>query len=140
MPQPAFSPGFRFSAFDALVLAVGGCGSLLVWPRIWWLGFVTAFAVGHFFLFCNVFRISRRLELIWAATFITLSLLTVFSGHLTWTAASLLSLAATTFVVGVELRKPSYHGVGWNHFNPNLRLWWETTIAQKGQQIGTFRQ
>jgi len=131
MPHPAFSPGFRFSAFDGLILLSGTIGSWLVWPQTWWLGFVIAFAVGHFFLFCNVFRISRRLELIWAAVFLILTRFTVVSGYPTWTATALLSLAVTALVVCIELRKPSYHGVGWSRFNPNLRQWWDATVAQQ---------
>jgi hypothetical protein len=127
MPTRGFQPGFRISVFDGLVLALGVLGSVLTWPRAWWLGFVIAFVLGHFFLFCNVFRISRALELIWAVVFILLTRLTVTSGWLSWTATILLSLATTLVVVGLELRKPSYHGIGWSRVNPGLRQWWESS-------------
>jgi hypothetical protein len=134
MPIPEFKPGFRFSAFDALLLVSGALGSLLFWSRTWWLGLVIAFVVGHFFLFCNVFRISRRLELVWAVVFLLLALFTVVSDRPTWTTTVLLSLAITIVVVGIELRKPSYHGVGWSRINPNLRQRWDASVTCQSDQ------
>ena len=37
---------------------------MIAWQTVWWLGFAIAYVVAHFFLFCNVFRIARRPELI----------------------------------------------------------------------------
>ena len=130
MPSPEFRPGFRFSGFDALLLAAGAGGVWFFWSRVGWLAFVIGFVVGHFFLFCNVFRISRGLELIWAAAFLILTRFTVTSGQPTWTVTALLSLAATAVVIGVELRKPSYHGVGWSRLNPGLRAWWNANVVR----------
>jgi len=130
MPNPEFRPGFRFSLLDALILAAGAFGSWFLWPRSWWLGFVIAFVVGHFFLFCNVFRLSRSLEFIWAGVFLALMRFTVVSGHPTWPTTAVLSLVMTTVVVGIELRRPSYHGVGWSRINPNLPQWWDASAAR----------
>jgi hypothetical protein len=131
--NPEFKPGFRFSGFDALILAVGGFGAWQAGARHGSAGFVIAFAVGHFFLFCNVFRISRRLELLWAGFFLILARSTIVSGHPTWTTTALVLLAATGVVITIELRKPSYHGIAWNRFNPNLRQWWEANVASKNE-------
>ena len=133
MPHPEFSPGFRLSAFDVFLLAAGGFGAWFVWSRTWWLGFVIAFVFGHFFLFCNVFRMSRGLELIWAAVFVVLTRFTVTSGRPSWTTTVLVSLAATTVLVCIELQKDSYHGFGWSRINPNLRRWWDARLAQRTQ-------
>jgi hypothetical protein len=133
MSHPEFSPGFRFSAFDAILLVAGALGAWLAWSRISWLGFIVAFVVGHFFLFCNVFRISRSLELIWAAVFLVLTRFTITTGQPTWTTTATLSLALTAVLICIELRKPSYHGVGWDRFNPNLRRWWDTQRTQRDE-------
>ena len=126
MPSPSdFRPGFRLSLFDALFLLGGAVASALLWPQTWWIGFVIAFVVGHFFLFCNVFRIARNLEFIWAAVFVSCTLPTVHTGRPSWTATIATSLCTTAVVIGLELRKPSYHGVGWSIVNPRLREWWE---------------
>jgi len=129
MNHPEFKPGFRFSVFDALLLVAGAWGARFFWSQTWWLGFVIAFVVGHFFLFCNVFRISRGLELIWAFVFIVLTRLTLANGLLTWPVTVALSLSVTLIVVGIELRKPSYHGIAWHRVNPTLPQWWAAFIA-----------
>jgi len=33
---------------------------------------------------------------------------------------------STIICVAVEMRKPSYHGVGWKWINPKLPEWWKT--------------
>src|SRR5947207_1687337 len=74
-----FSPGFRISAFDVVVLALGAAGAIFVGMKIWWAGMIIGFVIGHFFLFCNVFRISRRPGLIWAAVFTVLATSTILT-------------------------------------------------------------
>jgi len=125
MPDREFKPGFRLSIVDVGVLLIGI-------PTIVWLSrdvpvvaFVVAFALGHFFLFCNVFRISRPPELIWAGVFTGLASATISSGTPGWAITIALSLAVTVAVVLVEMRKPSYHGVGWKKINPGLIDWWK---------------
>jgi hypothetical protein len=124
--QPSqFRPGFRLSFFDVLVLVLGVFGSAWLWPRNWLLGFIVAFVVGHFFLFCNVFRIAQELEFLWAGVFLVATLLTLKSKHPSWVTIAVPSLVTTAIVIGIELRKPSYHGIGWSRINPGLRKWWE---------------
>src|SRR5262245_56032743 len=67
MPAPQFNPGFRLSKLDIGVLVVGTILAVVLWQETWWMGFIVAFVVCHFFLFCNIFRIARPLELIWSA-------------------------------------------------------------------------
>ncbi|WP_156346572.1 hypothetical protein [Verrucomicrobium spinosum] len=69
MPSPddtRFAPGFRFSWTDALVLILGA--GLTGWLASFAgeLALLAAWVIGHFFLFCNVFRIGRKPELVWA--------------------------------------------------------------------------
>ena len=62
--------GFRFSATDAIALLILGAailGLYRVGSNLWWL---VAIVAGHFFLFCNIFRVVRRRELIWSALFV----------------------------------------------------------------------
>lgn len=81
--------------------------------------------VVHFFLFCNVFRISRRPELIWAAAFTLLAASTFFTGIPGWNLTVACSLLFTVVLITRETRKPYYHGIAWSKLNPNLRTWWE---------------
>ncbi|MFL6657686.1 MAG: hypothetical protein ACJ8GW_06430, partial [Massilia sp.] len=89
------------------------------------LGWVILFVAFHFFLFCNVFRIARHLELMWAVMFVLLAVCGITTGE-----PGLLALycASSMFAVGLitwHMRQPSYHGIGWQRINPALPQWWQ---------------
>jgi hypothetical protein len=132
MQQPAFAPGFRLSVVDGFVLAGGVAGTIVLSMIVWWWGFVLAFVLGHFFLFCNVVRMARPLELLWGGVFVTLAGATIVLETPGWPVTALLSLVVTVLVVVVEMRKRSYHGVGWQWVNPGLPAWWESRSAKEG--------
>lgn len=125
MPSREFSPGFRLSLTDALVLVAGAAGSIAAARAEWWMGLIVGFAVGHFFLFCNVFRVARHLELLWSALFVALSACTIITGQPGWDVTIAATLVATLLVIVTQVRQPSYHGVAWQRFNPGLLQWWE---------------
>lgn len=99
---------------------------------VWWWGFLPAFVLAHFFLFCNVVRMARPLELVWAGVFVVLAGATIAFEIPSWLVTAMVSLLVTVVVVVVEIRKPSYHGVGWKFVNPGLPAWWEARVAEKG--------
>jgi len=127
MRETKFQPGFRLSIVDAAVLLLGIFGSLWFWPRTPWLGFAIAFVVGHFFFFCNVFRVSRGLELLWTAGYLLITFFTLRFHPTEWRSMALLPLVMTALVIRSEIRKPSYHGIGWRRLNPRLTEWWKET-------------
>jgi hypothetical protein len=92
--------------------------------EFWW-GFLVAFVVAHFFLFCNVVRMARPYELAWAAVFLPLASSTMLAGAPGWPVTTAASLAVTVAVVVLQMRRPSYHGVAWQRVNPGLPTWWE---------------
>lgn len=120
-----FAPGFRISLLDTVVLITGMIGAFIASSYAWWAAMVIGFVVGHFFLFCNVFRIARKPELIWAAVFIILTGSTVLTGMPGWTVTFTGSLIVAVVLIYLETRKPSYHGIFWLKFNPGLPEWWE---------------
>jgi hypothetical protein len=126
MASPQFQPGFRLSALDIVVLIGGTILSFVLWQQTWWMGFVVAFVVGHFFLFCNVVRMARPLELAWSAVFVLLAGATVLTDTPGWSITTAVSAITTVIVVAIEMRKPSYHGIGWKRINAGLPEWWET--------------
>lgn len=134
MQQPSFAPGFRLSVSDIVVLIVGASGALALGVMVWWWGFVIGFAVGHFFLFCNIVRMARPLELLWAGVFVALAVATITWGVPGWPLTAVLSLVVTAVVVWLQMRSPSYHGLGWQRINPGLPAWWEAQAGQLAQR------
>lgn len=123
MVQSEFRPGFRFSPRDAVILLVGSAATGLASSAVWWLGLIIALVTANFFLFCNVFRIARWLELLWSANFILLIGSTVLLDLPSWPITIGVSVAATAMVILMDMRQPSYHGVGWQRINPQLPQW-----------------
>lgn len=111
-----------------------GIGSSTAFAKIFWpASLIIVVAVGHFLLVGSVFRISRRLELIWAGIFAVLSGATILANFPDWAATIAISLCVTVAVVVCEMKKPSYHGVGWHRINPHLRSWWDSNPARQDQ-------
>ncbi|MHC5055072.1 MAG: hypothetical protein ACYTKD_10195 [Planctomycetota bacterium] len=132
MRDPDFSPGFRLSSLDLCVLALGLAGSAAAGIVSCLAGLVVACVVGHFFLFCNVFRVSRPPELAWAAVFMASAGGTILWRVPGWIATAAVTVGATIAVVLVEMRRPSYHGVGWRRINPSLPEWWRSRPPGSG--------
>jgi hypothetical protein len=125
MAKPTFNPGFRLSFLDVLILCAGLIGSIVLGLQTGWAGFVVMLVVLHFFLFCNVFRISRPPELIWAAAFVVLGGATILTEFPGWIATMVISVALSSHLIWRETRKPHYHGICWKKWNPALPDWWD---------------
>lgn len=102
--------GFRFSLTDALAIVV--CLFATIWglKAIGSIAWLFPFVLGHFFLFCNIFRIPRTPELIWAGVFILISAACLIADvsilHAMW-----LTLPVTIGILLYSIRLPSYHGI-----------------------------
>jgi len=103
--------GFRFSLTDGLAIVV--CIAATIWGlrvvgEVAWL---FPFVLGHFFLFCNLFRVPRKPELVWAGMFLLLAtgclIVDASILHSLW-----LVLPMTAAVLIYSIRLPSYHGIG----------------------------
>ena len=130
MNSSAFNPGFRLSVIDVFILIVGLIVSIVLGIQIWWAGMIIAFVVVHFFLFCNVFRMSRSPELIWAAGFVTLAASTIFTGIPGWIGSAIISIGLSSFLIWRETKKQGYHGICWKRWNAALPEWWESNKAK----------
>jgi hypothetical protein len=133
MKQRIFKPGFRIDTKDVLVIVLGALGVGYVSRVDGFLALVLGFVLGHFFLFCNVLRLARRLELAWAASFTLLSGCTIALGQPGELITVLCVLTATLVVMALQLRDPSYCGVAWQSINPDLPRWW---AAQSSSATG----
>lgn len=124
MREKEFKPGFRILPHDWIII-VSGIGFLIYfYTRFPMISLITGLSVGHFFLFCNVFRIRRIPELIWASFFIFLvyygTNISTLSGYL----ISLISISVGLILIAFETKHPSYHGIFWKFLNPDLKKWW----------------
>ena len=116
---------------DLGILMAGLVGASMVWTsNILW-AWIILFVVAHFFMFCNIFRIPRRPELIWAATFISLSFMTVVFKFPGWLITTGVSFGLAGILIRRSMSRPDYHGVAWQRINPGLRDWWEEREIQK---------
>jgi len=105
---------------DALAIGVvlGAAAGLFHWGQpLWWILLLVA---GHFFLFCNVFRITRRWELIWAGIFLLNVGIWTWLDRLNWLAVLLSQLPVTVVFILIETRSPHYHGIRARRWNPHL--------------------
>lgn len=134
MPIASFNPGFRLSVTDVIVLFIGAAASLALAMVDGWIAVAVAFVVVHFFLFCNVLRMSRPLELIWAGTFAALAMMVVTFNTLSWPTVFAACATLTIVLAVIESRRPSYHGVGWRRINPKLPQWWEAQQTNASQR------
>ncbi len=131
-----FSPGFRMRWMDLLILLSGAVVTILVFEFSWYLSFIIGFVCIHFFLFCNVCRITRIAELIWAGLFIVSTALSSLLDLMSWNVVVGIMLAGTLLVLTVEIRRPSYHGIFWRQLNPDLPDWWSNHVSERTKTAG----
>lgn len=104
-------PGFRFSVVDGLFLLLCAGATLLLRERLGTFVWIIAAAAGHFFLFCNVFRVRRSYELVWSAVFLANVTAWTWAGRFSWWGVLGVQLPVTALVIVLEIRSPRYHGI-----------------------------
>ena len=118
--QPIRTWGFRFSPTDAVALILFGAAVSILHRFGSSLSWIVAMVAGHFFLFCNVFRVVRRRELIWAVTFVANVALWLSLGRLDWPNVLACQLPISAGVIAWELRATRYHGILADRLNARL--------------------
>lgn len=127
MSNRAFKPGFRLSVLDIAFILLGVAGACFFINSSPNFSVIILFVLVHFFLFCNIVRMSRASELIWAVVFVLLCLASLKLQWVPFYLVFLLSILVTSMLVASEVQKKSYHGVAWRRLNPNLQNWFEST-------------
>lgn len=120
---PQRRAGFRFSPWDAVILLAGA--ALTWWLHaqqipLWW---TVPMVLGHFFLFCNVFLVWRRLELAWAGVFLLNVAAHVAADVQEWWPPVLWQAPVTLAVIAWQMRSPWYHGIFAQQINPRLEYY-----------------
>lgn len=72
---------------------------------------------------CNVFRLSRLPELVWAVAFTLLASCTHYYGTLDWQSIVAISVGVAAVQITRDTRKPGNHIVGSRTLNPGLQAW-----------------
>jgi hypothetical protein len=119
-PLPRRTCGARFSITDGAALALGALGTWATWDELGTYRWMFAAALGHFFLFCNVFRVRRSYELLWTAVFLGNFAAWLLAGRFSWAWVLGLQTPLTALLIGLEVRSPRYHGIGCERLNPDL--------------------
>ena len=130
-PNAAFDPGFRMSELDVGFMLLVFVSAPLLARFFEQLALAALFAALHFFLFCNVIRAKRVLELLWAAVFVGLWSACYLLAVPSWPHVYALAFAVTIVVTLVQVLLPSYHGAFWSVLNPRLPQWWEEQTGSK---------
>lgn len=118
--SPTRKHGFRVSVFDGAILLFGA--ALAFWLRkesfpLWW---IVPMALGHFFLFCNVFLVWRKLELVWALIFVVNTSVHLMVDSVNGLSVFLFQIPVTVVIVLLQMRSPWYHGIFAHRINPRL--------------------
>jgi len=112
--------GLRFSVWDAFILLLAAGLMIALRPATDSPTWAVAVVLGHFFLFCNVFRIHRKKELLWAAFFILNAAFWLDEGKFDWSGVLLMQTPLTIVLIGWEMHGPWYHGIGARRINAHL--------------------
>ena len=112
--------GFRFFPGDLFIIAGAGALTWWLWHSgmlLWW---IVPFVTGHFFLFCNVFRVRRSYELLWAICFILNVIYWLLQLDAGWNGPLLVQAPVTVTVIAAEMFSLRYHGIFAASINPRL--------------------
>ncbi|MBB3208224.1 hypothetical protein FHS27_004051 [Rhodopirellula rubra] len=112
--------GFRLSLVDAFVVLLAAVVTLATIDATGGFSWLLLFVVLHFFLFCNVFRVRRAPELVWAFTFLANCGVWIATGHV-----DLLGIVGSQCLITLgilinEMRSPNYHGIFARRINSRL--------------------
>ena len=124
-PQKQRTWGFRFSTTDAIVICLVAAAVVVLQRAenpLWRMLIIVA---GHFFLFCNVFRIRRKFEFSWAVLFLINFTVWLWLEMLDWLPVLGTQLPITACLVLAEFRSSRYHGIFAPRTNTQLKEYLE---------------
>ena len=103
--------GFRFSWTDGVAIALCALATWGTWPLLGKMSLLLPIVLGHFFLFCYVFRIPRKPELWWSAVFVVNVGVWLSLNGFTWSNVLLTQTPVTLLFVTVAVFGEDYHGI-----------------------------
>jgi hypothetical protein len=106
--------GFRLWPSDAVVLVVAGAATPVLWRLVGSIALLLPLVVGHFFLFCNLFRVRRWAELAWTGLLLVNACAWLLLGEFTVPRIFLAQAPLTLAVILIALLGRGYRGVGYS--------------------------
>jgi hypothetical protein len=105
--------GFRFSRTDVAAIILCVLATWGAWSFLREVAILFPVVLGHFFLFCNIFRVRRKLELWWSAVFVVNVGVWLGVDQFTWLRVLLTQTPVTVLIVTMTVFGRDYHGVGY---------------------------
>ena len=103
--------GFRLWTTDVVVLGLCAPAACVLWPWIGEASLLLPVVLAHFFLFCNVFRVRRAAELIWAGALVVNGVAWMwFDAFAVWRLALAQSPLTVAVILSAVLSK-EYRGI-----------------------------
>lgn len=106
--------GFRLSPGDAIVLQAGAVATVGLWAVDDDVAWIFPVVLGHFFLFCNIFRVGALAEYVWAGVFIVNVTICLIFGQWNWPVVLAVQCPVTLGVIIRALASEDYHGLGYS--------------------------
>lgn len=108
-------PGFRFNLTDLIFIVLLGLSSVLIYRFFgtFYALYLLPLYIGFtFFLFCNVFRVGTRMELIWIVSFFIISVISHYFFAQKWFGISaLISSLLQAILILIHIRTEAYKGI-----------------------------
>lgn len=95
---------FRFSYLDLAAIILAGLATWVLWTFIGSFALIVPVTLGHFFLFCNVFRVRRSYELLWSVCFVGNLAYWLSFPELNWLGVLAVQSPLTIGLIALELR------------------------------------
>jgi hypothetical protein len=108
--------GFRFSTTDGLIFLGGVMVTVGLWFAIGAFALIVPYLLGHFFLFCNTFRVGGERSLIWAGSLLLNAYFWPQSQNI-WIHLAIQLLITFALIIQCVLGK-NYHGIACVRINP----------------------
>jgi len=115
--------GFRLSIVDVVFILAAAAAVVLLRERLGTAVWIIPLAVGHFFLFCNVFRVRRAYELAWVGILFCNMGTWVLADRFSWLNVLAVQTPFTLAAFVMEMRSRQYHGIFARRLNPHLDEW-----------------
>lgn len=115
-PRRDRPPGFSLSRTDAAILAACAPATWALWQFVGSFALICPVVLGHFFLFCNVFRVGSRREMLWTLAFIVNVAACQLTLTFSWTRLLLTQTPLTLAIILTTLFSRNYHGLGYSRF------------------------